>query len=62
MRQPDKHGSMLHDTTTQGLLAFEASSSSRFSLPKVSLVIPTLNEAENLTLMIPRLPCGFTNF
>ena len=47
---------MLHDTTTQGLLAFEASSSSRFSLPKVSLVIPTLNEAENLTLMIPQLP------
>ncbi len=47
---------MLHDITIPGSLTIEASSSARFSLPKVSLVIPTLNEAENLALLIPRLP------
>ncbi|MGO9390090.1 glycosyltransferase family 2 protein [Rhodoblastus sp.] len=29
---------------------------SRLSLPRVSLVIPTLNEAENLEWLLPRLP------
>jgi glycosyltransferase involved in cell wall biosynthesis len=29
---------------------------SKFPLPKVSLVIPTLNEAENLRWLLPRLP------
>jgi hypothetical protein len=27
-----------------------------FALPKVSLVIPTLNESENLKSLLPRLP------
>jgi glycosyltransferase involved in cell wall biosynthesis len=32
------------------------SSTRGFSLPKVSLVIPTLNESENLKSLLPRLP------
>ena len=53
---------MLHDTTTPGSLTIEASSSARFSLPKVSLVIPPLNETENLAHLNFASPCGFTNF
>ena len=33
-----------------------AGAPSRFPLPKVSLVVPTLNEAENLRWLLPRLP------
>ena len=32
------------------------SANGRVSIPKVSLVIPTLNEAENLKLLLPRIP------
>jgi glycosyltransferase involved in cell wall biosynthesis len=32
------------------------SSATGFSLPKVSIVIPTLNESENLQALLPRLP------
>jgi glycosyltransferase involved in cell wall biosynthesis len=33
-----------------------AGAASRFPLPKVSIVVPTLNEAENLRWLLPRLP------
>jgi glycosyltransferase involved in cell wall biosynthesis len=33
-----------------------ANSPAQLSLPKISVVIPTLNEAENLRLLLPRMP------
>ena len=38
------------------LLASSPAATSRVSIPKVSLVIPTLNEAENLKLLLPCIP------
>ena len=33
-----------------------SAASAKLSLPKISIVIPTLNEAKNLRLLLPRLP------